>query len=150
MPLKPKNQKLPDSFANHFQRKVNDLVSNAMIDPTIYNGKKKLNGSSTMFMNKEAIVECLKSIKIKNTEGFDRIPQRILVDGSEHLVDPLTELFGLIYNHNQLPEQWLIAKTIPLHKKGSKQDIENYRPIANLCSCTKIFEKLILKRILTH
>ena len=66
---------------------------------------------------------------------------------SEHLLDPLTELFGLIYNHNQLPEQWLIAKTIPLHKKGSKQDIENYRPIANLCSCTKIFEKLILKRI---
>ena len=41
----------------------------------------------------------------------------------------------------------LIAKTIPVHKKGPKNDIENYRPIANLCSTTKIFEKLILKRI---
>ena len=40
-----------------------------------------------------------------------------------------------------------MAKTIPLHKKGPRKDIENYRPIANLCSASKIFEKLILKRI---
>ena len=109
--IKIPTEKLPDLFANLFFQKVNDIVSNAVIDSTIYNGKKKINGNSTMFMNKEAIVECLKSIKIKNTEGFDRIPQRILVDGSENLIDPLTELFGLIYNHNQLPERWLIAKT---------------------------------------
>ena len=47
-------------------------------------------------MNKEAIFECLMSIKIKNTEGFDRIRQRILVDGCVNLIDPLTELFGLV------------------------------------------------------
>ena len=33
-------------------------------------------------------------------------------------------------------------------KKGPKKDIENYRPISNLCSTSKIFEELILKRIL--
>ena len=32
-------------------------------------------------------------------------------------------------------------------QKGPKQQIENYRPIANLCSTTNIFERLILKRI---
>ena len=40
-----------------------------------------------------------------------------------------------------------MAKTIPIHKKGPRKDIENYRPIANLCSASKFFEKLILKRI---
>ena len=40
-----------------------------------------------------------------------------------------------------------MARTIPIHKKGPKKDIENYRPIANLCSASKIFEKLILRRI---
>ena len=35
---------------------------------------------------------------------------------------------------------------VPIYKKGNKKDIENYRPIANLCSTSKIFEKLILKR----
>ena len=36
---------------------------------------------------------------------------------------------------------------IPIFKKGCKTKIENYRPIANLCSSSKIFEKLILKQI---
>ena len=36
---------------------------------------------------------------------------------------------------------------IPIHEKGPKKDKENYRPIANLCSGTKNFEKLILKQI---
>ena len=31
--------------------------------------------------------------------------------------------------------------------KGEKSMIENYRPVANLCCVSKIFEKLILKRI---
>ena len=40
-----------------------------------------------------------------------------------------------------------MAKVTPIHKKGSKTDITNYRPISNLCSTSKIFEKLILKRM---
>ena len=32
--------------------------------------------------------------------------------------------------------------------KGNSNDIENYRPIANLCSASKVFEKLILTCIL--
>ncbi len=37
---------------------------------------------------------------------------------------------------------------IPLHKKGSKAKVENFHPIANLCATSKIFEKLMLGRIL--
>jgi hypothetical protein len=33
-------------------------------------------------------------------------------------------------------------------QKGDPKDIENYRPIAYLCSSSKVFEKLILRRIL--
>ena len=34
-----------------------------------------------MFMTSDDILKCIKDIKIKNTEGYDRIPQRIIVDG---------------------------------------------------------------------
>ena len=43
-----------------------------------------------------------------------------------------------------MPEQWKIAKIIPTHKKGAKDNVENYRPISNLCAISKIYEKLIL------
>ena len=42
-----------------------------------------------MFMDSERIKECVKSLKIKNTEGYDRIPQRIIVDGLDSLDKPL-------------------------------------------------------------
>ena len=58
-------------------------------------------------------------------------------------------LFSRIYAQLKVTEQRLVSETIPVFKnKGDPKDIENYRPISNLCSCSKIFEKLILKRIL--
>ena len=38
-------------------------------------------------------------------------------------------------------------KITPIHKKGNKHEIGNYRPISNLNSASKIFERLILNRI---
>ena len=35
----------------------------------------------------------------------------------------------------------------PNFLKSSKVQVENYRPIANLCSTSKVFEKLTLKQI---
>ena len=100
-----------------------------------------------MFMTRENIRKCICDIKIKNTEGYDRIPQRVPVDGLEQLLDPLSDLFKLIYSEKVIPGQWLVSRIIPVHKKGNKSLIENYRPVANLCSVSKVFEKLILNRI---
>ena len=41
----------------------------------------------------------------------------------------------------------LISKVCPIFKKGAKNEISNYCPISNLCSTSKVFEKLILERI---
>jgi hypothetical protein len=105
-------------------------------------------------MKENDVLIAMKSLKIKNCEGHDRIPLRILNDGIQFLLQPLSMLFTKIYESKIIPEQWLISKILPIHKKGSTKNIENYRPIANLCSCSKIFEKLILNKIknleLTH
>ena len=37
---------LPDTFADHFYQKVNDIVNSAEINPAIYNGNKKINGNN--------------------------------------------------------------------------------------------------------
>ena len=83
----------------------------------------------------------------KKCEGFDRIPVCMLKDSCEIILDPISSLFSKIYATGQIPEQWKVSKIIPIFKKGSKNEIENYRPIANLCAASKIFEKLILKQV---
>ena len=137
---------LPDAFAKFFNDKT--VSNNTSVEDSVYNGKRKVLSPEIMFMTQEYIKECIKSIKVKNCEGHDRIPQRIIVDGVDHLTAPITNLFSLIYMQNKIPQQWLMAKVNPIFKKGNKNIIENYRPISNLCSISKVFEKVILKRIM--
>ena len=136
-----------NAFASFFSKKIENLVKDTAPNLNVYNGKNKLIVQNRNFMCREDIIECLRSIKSKRCEGYDRIPVCILTDSSNLLIDPLTELFQKIYSTGLLPDQWKISKTIPIFKKGNKSAIENYRPIANLCSASKLFEKLILKQI---
>ena len=138
----------PDRFAEHFDNKIKNLLGDISLDDQVYNGRKVVNAVNKNFMDYSSVLECIKSLKTKNSEGYDRIPQRVLVDGVDVLLDPLHGLFRLIYETKLIPDQWKVAKTVPIYKnKGDRNNMENYRPIANLCSSSKIFEKLILKRI---
>ena len=142
-----KNKDLPDEFANFFKSKVDNIVNAQIIKNDVFNGTQKLTPTDLDFMQESDVETAINSLKNKNCEGHDLIPVRILADGKLLLLKPLTQLFRKIYQTRQIPEQWLISKIIPIHKKGQMKNVENYRPIANLCSCSKIFEKLILQRI---
>ena len=79
------------------------------------------------FMTGNKIFECIGDLKLKNTEGYDRIPQRILIDGRISLISPLTSLFALIYRDKIVPGQWLISKTIPVHLNWLNMSRDTYR-----------------------
>ena len=68
----------------------------------------------------------MTSLKLKNAEGHDRIPQRIMIDGAEILNKPMTVLFTLIYNSKTIPEQWKMSVIRPVHKKDLKNEISNF------------------------
>ena len=142
-----KTEDLSNEFAEFFKSKVQNIVNEQSIKNEVFNGTQKLTPVNCDFMLESDVEIAISSLKNKNCEGHDRIPLRILVDGKLLLLKPLSQLFRKIYQTKQIPEQWLISKITPIHKKGQTKNIENYRPIANLCSCSKIFEKLILQRI---
>ena len=73
------------------------------IDGEVYNGRKKMDAVNLNFMTKDDIMSCIKMLKIKNCEGCDRIPQRVLIDGIDLLIDPLTKLFSMIYRDCTIP-----------------------------------------------
>jgi len=45
------------------------------------------------------------------------------------------------------PDDLKLAKVVPIYKTGNKQIVSNYRPISILSSITKMFKKLIHKRL---
>ena len=69
-----------ECFAKFFENKVKEITENTIVDQTIYNGVRKIFAGDSMFMSSQEVECCIKSIKLKNSEGYDRVPQRILVD----------------------------------------------------------------------
>ena len=137
---------IANSFAGYFNHKVISNVEKTKVNPNVYNGKCKIIVQNRNFMTKNDVYECMETLVNKKCEGFDRIPLCCISDAKNVLLTPFSVLFNKIYTTQKIPEQWKVSKIIPIFKKGNVNLIENYRPIANLCSASKIFEKLILKQ----
>jgi hypothetical protein len=142
-----KNEEIASAFSEFFENKVTGIVKETRIQTNVYNGIRIFNEENKHFMQSPDVLLVMKNLKIKNCEGYDRLPLRILSEGAEILAPVLANLFDKIYHERAVPSQWKTAKVIPLHKKGDFSDIKNYRPISNLCTMSKIFEKLVLKRL---
>jgi hypothetical protein len=65
----------------------------------------------------------------------------------EFLTLEILGLFNKIAMIGSIPSVWKTARIKPIHKKGDKGEVSNYRPITNLNSISKIFERCILNRI---
>ena len=48
------------------------------------------------------------------------------------------------------PNNWKKSNVVPIHKKGDKQLLQNYRPVSLLPICGKIFERTIFNPIFEY
>ena len=139
---------LAQGFADFFKKKVEDIIARTKIDYNIYNGSKKVDAVSENYFTLENVLKTMQNLKDKSCYGVDNIPVKILRDGCKILAKPYYILLNKIYNQKVIPEQWKTSRILPLYKKGKKNQVENYRPISNLCAGSKVLERLILARLL--
>lgn len=48
------------------------------------------------------------------------------------------------------PGKLKVTKVIPVYKKGSRTEVQNYRPVSVLPSISKVFEKAMYNRLYSH
>ena len=68
----------------------------------------------------------------------------------DSVILPLKIIFSNILSTSNYPNLWKVANVIPIHKKGDKQLIKNYRPISLLPICGKILEKIIFNHLYSY
>ena len=65
------------------------------------------------------------------------------------LVGPLSHLINLCFAKGKFPNIYKKATVIPIYKSGDKEDPSNYRPIPLTTTFAKIFEKILIKRMIS-
>jgi potassium voltage-gated channel Eag-related subfamily H protein 8 len=94
------------------------------------------------------IQEIVSKIKGKLSAGYDEIPKYPNKDCIKYIKN-LCFIFNSSLNSDVFPELMKIAKVRPIHKKGNKNEISNYRPIYILAVFANILEKLVYNRIIS-
>ena len=136
-----------DYFINIGQNLSNNIQSNN-INPLNYLGDRCLNSFSSTPTTPLEIFNLIKKFKNKKT-SINNIPIAIIKKIS-HIISPLlAQLFNESIDTGIFPEKLKTGRVIPLHKGGASNNISNFRPITILSVYSKIFEKLVHKRLVS-
>ena len=94
----------------------------------------------------EEVLSIISALPNKST-GPTSVPLRLLKDVADLIITPLCHIINLSFSSGIFPEILKISKVVPIHKGGSTQEVNNFRPISLLSIFDKIIEKLMHKRL---
>jgi len=134
----------PIELANHFGKFFQGKVVKLSISPVIpLNLVKPIK---PIEFTLSEIDSAIKSMSNKKSFGVDGVPQNLFKDTAVLFPNALQGVLNS-FSKFGIPDDLRIARVTPLHKKGSKLDINNYRPISNLSVFSKAYEKCLLARL---
>ena len=96
--------------------------------------------------NEEEVLEIINSLTNKLT-GPSSIPLNLLQSVADLIVFPLCYIINKSLLNGIFPDKLKIVKVVPLHKGGSTEDLNNFRPISLLSIFDKIIEKIMHRRL---
>ena len=100
-------------------------------------GQYEGNIYDTFNFSTEEVQENLQHLNIYKSTGPD-------------MCHPLTHIFNNSIEIGIMPEDWKSAKVAAIHKKGSRQEPGNYRPISLASVVCKTMESFVQGRLSTH
>lgn len=129
------NSRLPPHAANH------------PLPPFEYLTEERLE---SLTFSPDEVYKVLTNLNVSKATGPDNIGNFLLKICSGAIADPLAKLFNHSFERKKFPSRWKFSHVVPVHKKASKNDKGNYRPISLLCNTSKVMERLVHNKINTY
>ena len=98
----------------------------------------------------EEVYGILNNLSAWKANGPDDIGNQVLKFCAIPLAEPIAHLINMSFKSGIFPQSWKTSNVVPIHKKGSKDDISNYRPISLLSNISKILERIVFTRLYTY
>ena len=132
-------------FANLGENLASTITGNGL-DPLSYLGPRLLNSFNFMCTTPQEVFDIIKKFKNKKSSK-NNIPIEVFKKISPIISPLLSQLFNESIEAGIFPDKLKTGRVIPLHKEDDRTCIKNYRPISTLSIYSKIFEKLVHKRM---
>lgn len=101
-------------------------------------------------INCSFVTNYLSNLDATKSTGLDCIGPRLLKIVPNVLAPSITYIINKSLTSGIFPTSWKQAKVTPIFKAGSKDDVNNYRPISILPTISKIIEKWIHKHLMSY
>ena len=88
-------------------------------------------------------------LKANRASGPDQISVNVLRNCPNFSI-PLTILFNNSVQTGTLPQDWRDAHVYPIHKKGSRTNCGNYRPVSLTSQIVKLLRRVFQDHLLKH
>ena len=153
--------KLANLFNEYFTDKVNSIRNEAVKkDVTIppeqrlreWLSKKNIHppGFSLREITSNDFRTLMKRFKPKRVHGNDWIDAYCLKISAPLIEEALLHLINLSIKSGRFAERWKFTVVFPTFKKGEKELIKNYRPVAHVVQVGKIVEMAVHSQIYGH
>lgn len=140
-------KEIASSFCSFFSTVATTLKSKAApLKDIVWSKPEPIvpNTYSTFHFREVQVTEVFKHLKKlsrNKASGPDELPPGMLKDCAAQICSPLCHVINVSIKTGFVPECFNFGNVTPIHKSGSKQVFDNYRPITVLPVCSKIFEK---------
>ena len=129
---------ISDQFAKAFCSVF--TVDDGSLPPT---PKQTASQHAAITIEPKGVLKLLQSLDKTKGAGPDGLSPALLKFLSNYIYVSLAHIYQYSLNTGTVPSDWKLANVVPIHKKGSRTDPLNYRPISLTCIASKILEHII-------
>ncbi|NWT71497.1 RTXE polymerase, partial [Prunella himalayana] len=143
---KEKAEVLNAFFASVFSEKMTCLQDNCPLG--LVDDIRGQNGLP--IIQEEAVRELLGCLGVHKSVRPDGIHPTVMKELADEITKPLSIIYQKSWLTGEVPDDWKLANVTPIHKKGGKEDPNNYRPVSLTSVPGKEMEQFILSVITQH
>ena len=93
------------------------------------------------------VKDAIKGLGNEKASGHDFVPNEGLKNAPSVLIKSIVILFNRVKNKGEAPKSWKRGRLVLIHKKGSRTDAFNYRPLTVLTAVSGLYTKLLNNRL---
>ena len=148
---KMRNTQVPDSVTNMAPHKIFEHFSNLLHNKEQPEKIPKCQETGILDSDvvRSEVDNALKTMNNASSPGLDSVTISMLRTVNKVHPTFFANFFTGILKSGQYPKAWSCALLIPIHKKGSREELTNYRGISILSSTSKLFCTILNTRLTT-